>query len=134
MAEPHLPRRATRRPKRMFRAPFRRTLLDGQNPTVSQLLSEESLKKTGYFDPERVRQSMERVGRWGRVPWRRFYEEMGLVAVYATQLWHHVFLGGGLCDLPHFDTSLPTREEDSSGSAPETRPDIPLHHSNQLTP
>ena len=133
MAEPYLPRRATRRPKKMFRAPFHRTLLDSQSPTVSQLLSEESLKKTGYFDPDRVRQSMVRVGRWSHVPWRRVYEEMGLVAVYATQLWHHVFLGGGLCDLPCFEVSPPTPEEGPTGSAPETRTDIPLHRSNQLT-
>jgi hypothetical protein len=26
--------------------------------------------------------------------------EMGLTAVTATQLWHHLYLGGGLCDLP----------------------------------
>jgi asparagine synthase (glutamine-hydrolysing) len=25
---------------------------------------------------------------------------MGLTAVTATQLWHHLYLGGGLCDLP----------------------------------
>ncbi len=26
--------------------------------------------------------------------------EMGLTAVMSTQLWHHLYLGGGLCDLP----------------------------------
>jgi hypothetical protein len=25
---------------------------------------------------------------------------MGLTAVTATQVWHHLYLGGGLCDLP----------------------------------
>jgi asparagine synthase (glutamine-hydrolysing) len=25
---------------------------------------------------------------------------MGLISVLSTQLWHHMYLGGGLCDLP----------------------------------
>jgi asparagine synthase (glutamine-hydrolysing) len=25
---------------------------------------------------------------------------MGLTGVMATQLWHHLYFGGGLCDLP----------------------------------
>jgi asparagine synthase (glutamine-hydrolysing) len=25
---------------------------------------------------------------------------MGLTAVTATQLWHHLYLGGNLCELP----------------------------------
>jgi asparagine synthase (glutamine-hydrolysing) len=44
--------------------------------------------------------------------WRRAYRqlragslprlsvEMGLAAVVATQLWHHLYMGGGLADLP----------------------------------
>ncbi|HID24292.1 MAG TPA: hypothetical protein EYP14_18080, partial [Planctomycetaceae bacterium] len=128
MAEPYLPRRATRRPKKMFRAPFAHTLLDGQSPTVAQLLSEESLIKTGYFDPKHVRMSLNRIGRRGRLPWGRFYEEMGLIAVYATQLWHHIFLGGGLCDLPHFQVPSPTQDDvqkatiPSGASPPQSHP------------
>ena len=26
--------------------------------------------------------------------------EMGLTAVTATQLWHHLYISGDLCDLP----------------------------------
>jgi asparagine synthase (glutamine-hydrolysing) len=25
---------------------------------------------------------------------------MGLTGVLSTQLWHHLYMGGGLCDLP----------------------------------
>jgi asparagine synthase (glutamine-hydrolysing) len=25
---------------------------------------------------------------------------MGLCAVVGTQLWHHLYMGGGLCELP----------------------------------
>jgi asparagine synthase (glutamine-hydrolysing) len=31
---------------------------------------------------------------------RSFIYDMGLTSVVATQLWHHLFMGGGLCDLP----------------------------------
>jgi asparagine synthase (glutamine-hydrolysing) len=26
--------------------------------------------------------------------------KMGLTGVLSTQLWHHLYLGGGLCELP----------------------------------
>ena len=26
--------------------------------------------------------------------------DLSLTCVVATQLWHHIYLGGGLCDLP----------------------------------
>jgi hypothetical protein len=32
---------------------------------------------------------------------------MGLMAVAATQLWHHLFMGGGLADLPEW-AAVPT--------------------------
>jgi len=32
--------------------------------------------------------------------YRRITLEMGLVGVVATQLWHHTFVDGSLCDLP----------------------------------
>jgi len=28
------------------------------------------------------------------------FTSLGLGGVVATQLWHHLYLGGGLCDLP----------------------------------
>jgi asparagine synthase (glutamine-hydrolysing) len=38
--------------------------------------------------------------RAGSLP--RLSVEMGLMAVVATQLWHHLFMGGGLADLPEW--------------------------------
>jgi asparagine synthase (glutamine-hydrolysing) len=29
------------------------------------------------------------------------FKSLGLGGVVATQLWHHLYLGGGLCELPH---------------------------------
>jgi asparagine synthase (glutamine-hydrolysing) len=100
LAERWVPRSIAWRRKAMFRAP-----LDGFHTTtlptfVDQLLSPESLKKTGYFD-------VAAIGHW-RGAFRtmragsnqRTMVEMGLVGVVATQLWHHTYLGGGLADLP----------------------------------
>src|SRR5205807_665357 len=97
-----LPSSIAWRRKAMFRAPldgFHAT--DGGLPTFAdQLLSEESLRKTGYFEPRAV------------VSWRKTFRtmragspqrtavEMGLVGVVATQLWHHTFIDGTLADLP----------------------------------
>ncbi len=39
----------------MFRAPFANTFFERPPAFVDQLLSEESLRKTGYFDPQKVR-------------------------------------------------------------------------------
>lgn len=100
LGERYLPREVARRPKAMFRAPFGDTLFESDSPIVGQLLSEESLKKTGYFDVQRVKAATKARSRWVRLPGRRLFDEMGLTAVFATQLWHHLYLGGGLCELP----------------------------------
>lgn len=98
LAERWLPKSIAWRRKAMFRAPFDSFHLDAAPPFVHQLLSEESLRKTGYFDPAAVT--------LGRKTYRdahlaqRVSVEMGLVGVVATQLWHHTFLDGSLCDLP----------------------------------
>lgn len=100
LAERWLPRSIACRHKAMFRAPLDSFHDAGAPPFVHQLLSEESLRKTGYFDADAVahwRQAYKslRAGSMARIS-----VEMGLVGVLATQLWHHTFLGGGLADLP----------------------------------
>jgi asparagine synthase (glutamine-hydrolysing) len=74
---------------------------------VAQLLSDESLRKTSYFDPVEVKRWRNdfRKMRAGSLP--RLSVEMGLMAVTATQLWHHLFMGGDLADLPEW-SSIPT--------------------------
>ncbi len=101
-----LPEEIAMRPKAMFRAPFAESFIENAPPYVAQLLSEESLKKTGYFDVAKVGQFYA-LARAGRVkPWQ-FFTSMGLTSVLATQLWHHQNLGGGLCELPSRDFSSP---------------------------
>jgi asparagine synthase (glutamine-hydrolysing) len=92
-----------RRGKVIFRAPLDSFHMDPEPEFVSQLVSEESLRRTGYFDVAAVRH------------WRRAYRQMparslprlsvelGLAAVVATQLWHHLFIDGTLADLPMWD-------------------------------
>jgi asparagine synthase (glutamine-hydrolysing) len=100
VAERWLPKSIAQRRKAMFRAPFDSFHLDRAPAFVEQLLSEESLRRTGYFDAQAV-------GQWRRGfrdlrarSAQRTSVEMGLVGVLATQLWHHTFLEGNLADLP----------------------------------
>jgi asparagine synthase (glutamine-hydrolysing) len=100
LAERWLPKSTYRRGKVIFRAPLDSFHLDPEPPFVTQLLSEESLKKTGYFDVRAVHhwRRAYRQMRAGSLP--RLSVEMGLAAVVATQLWHHLFIDSALADLP----------------------------------
>lgn len=112
LAERWVPKSVARRHKVIFRAPLDSFHMDPEPPFVAQLVSEESLRKTGYFD-------VAAVNRWrndflkmraGSLP--RLSVEAGLMAVVATQLWHHLFMGGGLADLPEwFAIQTPAADE-----------------------
>jgi asparagine synthase (glutamine-hydrolysing) len=95
-----LPRSVYQRRKAIFRAPLDSFHLDPEPPFVAQLLSEESLRRTGYFDAPAVHQWRRDFlkMREGSLP--RLSVEMGLVAVVATQLWHHLFISGDLAEMP----------------------------------
>ena len=76
-----------------------------------------SLRKTAYFDPAAVARWRAdfRKMRTGSLP--RLSVEMGLMAVAATQLWHHLFMGGGLAELPEWSAiRTPAASEAASGS------------------
>ena len=103
VAKKVLPPAIAKRPKTMFRAAQSRVFLGpARPPWVDQLLSREALCTTGYFEPamiERIRAMQER----GLcITPRRAVTTIGVTGVIATQLWHHTFCGGGLCDLPHW--------------------------------
>jgi asparagine synthase (glutamine-hydrolysing) len=103
VAERTLPKRIANRPKTMFRASLSGTFLGPHRPAwVDQLLSAESLRATGYFDPKRVAHQVWRQRTIPRVTAARFVYDLGLTSVVSTQLWHHLFLGGGLCELPQW--------------------------------
>jgi asparagine synthase (glutamine-hydrolysing) len=91
--------------------------MEPEPPFVAQLLSDESLRRTGYFDSAAVvrwRNDFRKM-RAGSLP--RLSVEMGLMAVAATQLWHHLFMGGGLADLPEWSgLSTPASREAAAAS------------------
>ncbi len=105
-----LPAKIAGRPKTMFRASLSKTFIGPGAPGwVAQLLSPESLRATGYFDPKLVASARaERLAR-PRITARQLGLDMHLTSVVATQLWHHTFLGGGLCDLPDWSAPAPNR-------------------------
>jgi asparagine synthase (glutamine-hydrolysing) len=99
LAERWLPPSIFRRGKVIFRAPLDSFHIDPEPPFVTQLLSEESLRRTGYFDIAAVhhwRKAFRQMS--GGLP--RLSVEMGLAAVVATQLWHHLFIDGSLAEMP----------------------------------
>jgi asparagine synthase (glutamine-hydrolysing) len=83
-------------------------------------LSEECLKKTGWFDPQAVTYWRQAYLGLKRGSNQRTSVEMGLVAVLSTQLWHHTFVDGSLADLAPWSSghSRPhaPREEVASAS------------------
>ena len=108
-----LPEQIANRPKTMFRSKFSKTFLElGRPKWVDQLLSPDSLRKTGYFDPEMVKRERMKQLALPRITARRFVMDIALTCVVSTQLWHHIYFGG-LCDLP---TWTPPRIDDSSPS------------------
>ena len=101
VADRIVPPQIAKRSKRMFRANLGRAFLGPRRPHwVDQLLSDESLARTGYFDPAGVRSAREVLLRKPRKSLKRLSLDMGLAAAIATQLWHHLYCGGGLADLP----------------------------------
>jgi asparagine synthase (glutamine-hydrolysing) len=100
LAERWLPSSIAWRRKWMFRAPFDTFHAQQLPPFVDQLLSEESLRKTGWFDPEKVRHWGQAFRNMRSGSFRRTLIEMGLVGVVASQLWYHIYIDSSLADLP----------------------------------
>lgn len=115
-----LPANIANRPKTMFRSSLAKTFLDRDRPAwVDQLLSPESLRASGYFEPKAVARERALQTVIPRITARRFVFDVGLTCVVATQLWHHIFCGGGLCELPTWEppvrAELPVPEIVGSG-------------------
>jgi asparagine synthase (glutamine-hydrolysing) len=97
-----LPKDVAFRRKKMFRAPMDSWFKPGgRGPAdswIEQVLSKESIEKTGYFDYAAIAAARAKLGKKRGLG--RTGLEMGLTAVTATQLWHHLFISGDLADLP----------------------------------
>jgi asparagine synthase (glutamine-hydrolysing) len=101
VARRHLPDSVASRPKTMFRAKLAPVMFGRARPRwIDQLLSRESLERAGLFDARRV----ERERRWQvatpTITPRRLVMDGALTAVVASQLWHHLYVSGTLCELP----------------------------------
>jgi asparagine synthase (glutamine-hydrolysing) len=106
-----LPKPIARRRKTMFRATRSGTFLGEHRPAwVDQLLSDESLRRSGWFDPEAVARARRLVARPLITPARSFFD-LALTGVISTQLWHHLFCGGRLADLPTWSPPVPEQVE-----------------------
>jgi asparagine synthase (glutamine-hydrolysing) len=100
VGERYLPREIAWRRKAMFRAPLDSFFSRRVPKFVDELLSEASLRKTGWFNVERVRFWRERM-RAGQLGLRqRTIVELGMVGVVTSQLWYHTFIDGSLADIP----------------------------------
>jgi asparagine synthase (glutamine-hydrolysing) len=100
LGERYLPKEVAWRAKGMFRAPLHSFFEHKVPAFVDQLLSPESLKKTGWFNVpeiEKWRQRMKRGKLWF---YNRPMIELGMVGVVATQLWYHTFIDSSLAELP----------------------------------
>lgn len=104
VAERWLPREVAWRKKGMFRAPLDGFFIEDRLPYVDELLSRESLERTGYFDPDAVLRWKHDFASLPTAIYKRSSMELGLVAVVATQLWHHTFIDHSLADLPDWKT------------------------------
>src|SRR5262245_12662430 len=94
-----LPESVAQRPKHMFRAPLAESFIANPPTFVRELISAESLARTGYFDVARVQRDCELLTS-GEGRGLGNFVSLGLSGVVATQLWHHLYMGGGLCSLP----------------------------------
>lgn len=96
-----LPENSIKAQKVLFKAPLPRDFFSEFPSYARQLLSPESLRKTGYFDPRRVDHFCRHVnGWWNRSIGRSMVIRQGLIGVLSTQLWHHLYVDASLCELP----------------------------------
>jgi asparagine synthase (glutamine-hydrolysing) len=98
-----LPREIWQRPKRPYRAPIHRSFFNATAPDyVRELLSPESLARTGWFNPAVVGQLANKARQGGALGET---DEMALVGILSTQLVHHQFID-------HFKLPPPLAEND----------------------
>ena len=78
----------------------RRVLLRRASALRRRALEHRVAEKDGYFDPTTVQLWKQKYRELSPLLYQRQSMEMGLVAVVATQLWHHTFIDPTLASLP----------------------------------
>ena len=89
----YLPASIIKRHKQPYRAPDVPALMSSATgqllPYAAELLSEEKLRKFGYFDAARVAMLVKKAVRGGAIGYR---DNQALVGILTTQIWHHLFI------------------------------------------
>jgi asparagine synthase (glutamine-hydrolysing) len=98
LAKRWLPETVTAGRKSLLHAPLDALHRAKRPAWAEQLLAEEALRKTPYFDAQAVRRWMA-IFPTMRHGFRRLFVEMGLVGVLTTQLWHQLYIDSSLADL-----------------------------------
>ncbi len=89
-----LPERILHRGKQPYRAPIRELFSsEVEGNYVDELLSEDKLKKSGYFNPAKVRHLLAKIRRSDQDSTSEF-SSMALVGVLSTQILHRQFVEG----------------------------------------
>ncbi len=91
-AQGKIPPQIIQRSKQPYRAPISRCFFGETQPDyVEELMSENKIKESGYFDPKKVFRLKEKCKRQGgHLLSER--ENMALVGIISTQLIHHQFI------------------------------------------
>jgi asparagine synthase (glutamine-hydrolysing) len=91
-AEDLIPQELIDRPKQPYRAPISNCFLGAESPDyIDDLLSEDELKRAGYFDASKVSKLVEK-GRKQNGVLQSERENMALAGILSTQLVHHQFI------------------------------------------
>jgi asparagine synthase (glutamine-hydrolysing) len=90
VAQPWLPADILRRPKRPYRAPIHRSLVNGGTKSyLDDVLSDTRLKAAGVFEAGAVTQLLDKVKRGNKVS---EVDDMALAGIVSTQLVHDRFV------------------------------------------
>jgi asparagine synthase (glutamine-hydrolysing) len=128
VAERWLPADVAWRRKHMFRAPLDSFVRSAERGTrnaeradawIDQVLSRESILRAGYFDADAVESARLKLSSMKR-SLARTSLELGLTAVTATQLWHHLYIGGDLADLGHQVVKASSRQVENRAAMVST--------------
>ncbi len=89
-ARPWLPELIWQRPKRPYRAPIHRSFFnDASQDYVRELLAPKRVKANGYFKPGAVEQLVRKIESGSALGET---DDMALVGILSTQLWHERFV------------------------------------------
>lgn len=86
----YLPKSILCRHKQPYRAPDIPAFFDGSTPEyVKELLSENKIISYGYFDSQKVQLLVKKAEQGRSISYK---DNMALVGILSTQIWHHVFI------------------------------------------